>query len=128
MGTFLGFTSDRKFDSIVDVLAHYISRLALVGFIEIFSFFLRLYRSTLEEIRIYQEKLNSAANQKVAIELVWALNEPAARAAFATTLLTAKSHADAKTPSSDDVEAHALAKVVGQLVKLVPSSGVGKQS
>jgi len=56
-----------------------------------------------------------------------ALNDPAAKSAFATTLLTAKTKAEVGRSSSDYVDVHALAKVVGQLGKLVPSSSTSKQ-
>ncbi|WP_447775654.1 hypothetical protein [Variovorax boronicumulans] len=125
---FMVLTSDRKFDTIVDVLSHYLPRLSLVVFIEIFSFFfLRLYRSTLDEIRFYQERLNESASQKVAIELAWALNDSEARAAFARTLLTSRKGGEARAMASEDIDLNALAKVVAQLVKLVPSGSTAKQ-
>ncbi|MDM0007478.1 hypothetical protein QTI51_22945 [Variovorax sp. J22G73] len=125
---YMVFTSDRKFDSIVDVLSHYVPRLTLVVFIEVFSFFfLRLYRSTLDEIRFYQERLNDAATQRVAIELAWALGDSEARAAFANTLVTTKGRTEAKSTSSDEVDINALATVVAQLVKLMPAGSPGRQ-
>lgn len=126
---YMVFTSDRKFDSIVDVLSHYVPRLTLVVFIEVFSFFfLRLYRSTLDEIRFYQEQLNDAATQRVSIELAWALTDSAARAAFANSLLTSKSRVEAKVATADEVDVNALAKLVTQLAKLVPAGSGGKQA
>jgi hypothetical protein len=57
------------FTSVASVLSHYIPRLSTVIFIEIFSFFfLRLYRSTLIEIKYYQNELTTLALLQIALE------------------------------------------------------------
>ena len=48
------------FDSVYRLLSYYIPRITVVVFIEVFSFFfLRLYRSTLAEIKYYQNELTT---------------------------------------------------------------------
>jgi len=54
------FFSEISFASLVDLLAHYIPRISLVIFVEIFAFFfLKLYKSNLQEIKYFNnEKTN----------------------------------------------------------------------
>ena len=68
---FLGyFVVKEDFNSIeiINVTLHFISRLSLVIFIELFSFFfLKLYRTSLSEIKYYQNELTNVELQQVAI-------------------------------------------------------------
>ncbi|SFO83031.1 hypothetical protein SAMN05443579_106372 [Variovorax sp. PDC80] len=124
--TVMVFTSNRDFKNLIDVASHYVPRLALVVFIEIFSFFfLRLYRSTLDEIRRYQEKLNDAATQRVALELAWALNDPALKADISKALIVSRPQPSSPT-GPDDLDVNAVVRAVGQLSKLMPAAGGSK--
>jgi hypothetical protein len=58
-----------NFDSFTDLSSHYVPRITTVIFIEVFSFFfLRLYKSSLMEIKYYQNELTTLAAQQVALE------------------------------------------------------------
>jgi hypothetical protein len=83
------------FSSLTALLSHYVPRVTVVLFIEVFSFFfLRLYRATLAEIRLYQQDITSLMLRQVALETVWSAGDTNARATLAkelvaTTLTTA---------------------------------------
>lgn len=57
------------FTSWTHLLSHYIPRVATVVFIEVFSFFfLKLYRSSLNEIKYYQNELTRLDIQRISID------------------------------------------------------------
>ncbi|MES2139526.1 MAG: hypothetical protein V4511_07440 [Bacteroidota bacterium] len=58
--TYEVFFSEINFEKMVDLLSHYIPRISLVIFVEIFAFFfLKLYKSNLQEIKYFNnEKTN----------------------------------------------------------------------
>jgi hypothetical protein len=63
------FDESRSADTVAAELSHYIPRVTTVTFIEVFSFFfLRLYRTSLQEIKFYQNELTSLAGQQIALE------------------------------------------------------------
>lgn len=69
--------------------AHYIPRLSLVIFIEVFSFFfLRLYKATLNEARLYNDELTRLTIQWVATEVGMLAEEKGSMAALAKELLS----------------------------------------
>jgi hypothetical protein len=56
----------------LQLATHYIPRIALAVFIEVFSFFfLRLYKTTLDESRRYNDDLSRLTLQWVAVETGW---------------------------------------------------------
>jgi hypothetical protein len=72
------------------IAGHYIPRVTIVVFIEVFSFFfLRLYKSTLEELRSYHDDLTKLTLQRVAVESSWLSKEASAKTALAKDLLSA---------------------------------------
>lgn len=72
----------------LELAAHYIPRLSIVIFLEVFAFFfLRLYRSTLAEVRLYQLDLTRLSTQAAAIELMFTSSNEAERAATAAALI-----------------------------------------
>ena len=75
-------------DSVTKILAYYIPRVSVVIFIEVFAFFfLRLYKSTLHEIRLYQLDLTSLALCETAVETAWASADPSAKGVLSSQLL-----------------------------------------
>lgn len=76
------------FDSIPKVAAHYLPWLSVTIFIEVFSFFfLRLYKSTLDEARRYHDDLTRLTLQWVATDTGRFSVEPTAMAALAKDLI-----------------------------------------
>lgn len=93
-----------EFESLTQLLSHYIPRVTIVLFIEIFSFFfLRLYRSTLGEIRVYQEDITALTLRQVALETAWSSSDKAARAALARELVTSSIVPKADTKENKDI-------------------------
>jgi len=111
-----------KFESIVDLLSHYVPRVTIVIFIEVFSFFfLRLYRATLSEIRTYQDDLTLLAIQHVAVETAWTSPDPIARTTLSKELLAQRGKTDSqyKTSTGQPFDPDALAKLLVQFSKIV---------
>lgn len=87
--TYMVLGTNSSFDSLTALLSHYVPRVTVVLFIEVFSFFfLRLYRSTLAETRSYQEDLTTLTLRQVALETAWSASDPTARATLAKELVT----------------------------------------
>jgi len=92
------------FKSITDLLSHYIPRVTVVLFIEVFSFFfLRLYRATLAEIRLYQQDITALALRQVALETVWSAADANARATLAKELVASTIAVSAEGKAARDI-------------------------
>lgn len=64
----LGATQ-HTFSNIPDLLAHFIPRVSVAAFIEVFSFFfLKLYKTGLQEIKYFQNELTNVEMKSLAIE------------------------------------------------------------
>jgi hypothetical protein len=104
---YMVLASTLNFDSLTSVVAHYLPRLAIVVFIEVFSFFfLRLYRATLAEMRTYQTDLTALTVQFVAVQAALSAKNPDSASSLSRELLGAKSVQDLtvkeiKTPEID---------------------------
>lgn len=62
-------STEQKFTNLPDLLAHFIPRVSIAAFIEVFSFFfLRLYRSGIQEIKYFQNELTNIDMRVVALE------------------------------------------------------------
>nr|CBA32536.1 hypothetical protein Csp_D32640 [Curvibacter putative symbiont of Hydra magnipapillata] len=112
-----------NFDSLTSLLSHYIPRLGLVLFIEIFSFFfLRLYKATLAEMRLYQTDLSTLTIQHVAVVASLSTGDHSGAAALSKELLACKP-AVAEPPSlkGNEVDPKALAELVQALAKILPA-------
>jgi hypothetical protein len=58
-----------QFTNITTLLSHYIPRITMVVFIEVFAFFfLKLYKASLDQIQFYQNELTALEIQHVALE------------------------------------------------------------
>jgi len=76
---FMVLTSNVQRDNILDLLWHFIPRLSIVIFIEVFSFFfLRLYRTTLNEIKYFQNELTNVDLKFAGLEASLALEDSTA--------------------------------------------------
>ena len=114
--TYMVLGSTINFDSLTSVLAHYLPRLALVVFIEVFSFFfLRLYRATLAEMRTYQTDLTTLTIQFVAVQAALSARTPESAIALSKELLATKSTSEAK--SKDQKFSEAEAKAISELLQ-----------
>lgn len=110
------------FDSIPHLLSHYIPRVTIVTFIEVFSFFfLRLYRTSLLEIRTYQDNLLELTKLRVGVEVGFTSSDSGARVMLAKELLSSKlqlSKGEEKSPPREGVDAAVLAGLAQELAKL----------
>ncbi|MBI5529302.1 MAG: hypothetical protein HY897_23505 [Deltaproteobacteria bacterium] len=62
------FDESTSADTFAAALSHYVPRVTTVTFIEVFSFFfLKLYRTSLAEIKFYQNELTSLASFQIAL-------------------------------------------------------------
>lgn len=85
----------------LELAAHYVPRLSIVIFLEVFAFFfLRLYKNTLAEVRLYQLDLTRVSTQASAVELVFTSCDGAERAATAAALINAEWSGPRATESS----------------------------
>lgn len=58
--SYMVFSSNSSFKSIADMLYHYVPRLSLIVFIEVFAyFFLRLYKLNLSDMKYFQNELTT---------------------------------------------------------------------
>jgi len=86
--SYLVTSAQREFVSTTAVLAHFLPQVALAVFVELFAFFfLRLYRASLSEIRVYQADLTRLGIQRISVELARADSVKPGLTAFATSLL-----------------------------------------
>jgi hypothetical protein len=107
----------QKIDDLPSILVHYVPRLTLVIFVEVFSFFfLRLYRASLFEIRTYQEDLTRLAIQEVAVTSAWTISDKAARAVLSTSLIATSKAIPAKLEKTSD--SAAMVDLVERLAKV----------
>lgn len=124
--TYMVLGSSINFDSLTSVLAHYLPRLALVVFIEIFSFFfLRLYRATLAEMRTYQTDLTALTIQFVAVQAALSARTPDSAIALSKELLATKplSEAIAKDQKFSEADAKAVSELLQGAAKALLPKG-----
>lgn len=110
------------FASLTALLSHYVPRVAVVLFIEVFSFFfLRLYRSTLAEMRSYQEDIIALAQRQVAIEMAWTSSDPTARASLAKELVavSATTRVNAKENKELSVDPELVTELLQKFAKVL---------
>lgn len=63
------FGSSVNYQNIIDLLSYYIPRIAFIIFIEVFAyFFLKLYKSNLEDIKYYQNELTNIESKIIALK------------------------------------------------------------
>ena len=114
--TYMVLGSTVNFESATSLLSHYLPRLALVVFIEVFSFFfLRLYRATLAEMRTYQTDLTALTLQHVAVIAALSSSSPDGAAALSKELLAAKAQAPGEPKDAKPSEADP--KVLAELLQ-----------
>ncbi|MBI5526758.1 MAG: hypothetical protein HY897_10535 [Deltaproteobacteria bacterium] len=111
-------------DTFAAALSHYVPRVTTVTFIEVFSFFfLRLYRTSLEEIRFYQNELTSLAGHQIALETSRQTSDPACLRQVLDRIVRHNPNASiestlAKLDSKDDARPDGLVAVVKQIATL----------
>jgi hypothetical protein len=130
---YMVLTATDSFSSWPQLLSHYIPRVTTVVFIEVFSFFfLRLYRSSLSEIKYYQNELTTLDAQRIALEAAGNSRDPKALASVISSIgRTNRNHNSEKRAeeavNSKDLKEAAdvlenLAKVVSSTVRRAGSS------
>ena len=121
----LGVSTEIK--TVTELLQYYVPRVSTAAFIEIFSFFfLRLYRSSLSEIRYYQDELTRLSQSRVVL-LAAEASEDGETLADAIRLLAngrgAVRPSDSAKNLSVAVDSKELANLVEQAIKVSTSLG-----
>ena len=113
---YMEFGPRPKLASWQDIAQHYIPKLSIVIFIEVFAFFfLRLYKSTLEELKSYHDDLTRITIQRVAVEAAWVTKDAGAKMALTKSLLTiTKENKPENSPSASKGEE---IKVIEEVLK-----------
>jgi hypothetical protein len=104
-----------------EILAHYIPRLSTVVFIEVFSFFfLRLYKTTLDDSKFYQLQLLSLTTTDIALQAAMKTGDAAVMAAVISQI--ARGRADqvpqAGASKSGELDAKGFADLLEKFGKL----------
>ncbi|WCC41444.1 hypothetical protein PJJ26_08065 [Tenacibaculum finnmarkense] len=72
----LVFEKDIDFSNYKDVLSHYLPRISISIFIEVFSFFfLRLYRSNLNDVKYFENERTNIKSKLLALKASYLLND-----------------------------------------------------
>jgi hypothetical protein len=120
--TYMVLGTNSSFESLTALLSHYVPRVTVVLFIEVFSFFfLRLYRSTLAEIRSYQIDITALTLKQVALETAWSASDPTARITLAKELVTsaASTHTAAKEDKDVSIDPELITDLLQKFAKVV---------
>lgn len=108
--------------TVTALLTYYIPRVSVAIFIEVFAFFfLRLYKTTLQEIRLYQSDMTQLAITGAAIESAWASSDSTAKILLSTELLgflQGKGTVQSETKSRD-VDPRKLAELLQDFARMV---------
>lgn len=98
--------------------AHYLPRLSIVVFTEVFAFFfLRLYRNALTDIRAYQVDLTAMTNNATAVEMAFSSGRASDQTAISIALIG--SCATPLQPTPENSSSKADAKFIGELALLI---------
>lgn len=109
----------RPMEDLNAILTYYIPRVTIAIFIEVFAFFfLKMYRATLAEIRLYQADVTRLNLQAVCVELA---GQSEALRSFAETLVERPSPEKA-VKMDESVDVRAVISLVEKLSKLLPQS------
>lgn len=100
--SFMVVGTAQNFDNLPSILSHYVPRISVVLFIEVFSFFfLRLYRTTLSEIRTYQGDITNLCLKQIAVEAVWGNIDNSSRTSLSKDLIASAMPSDRKASDSE---------------------------
>jgi hypothetical protein len=112
-----------KFTDVTSLLSHYIPRVTTVAFIEVFAFFfLKLYRSTLEEIKYYQNELTNNSVLAIGVEASIITDDQQARAKLFERLVLSDRNASTRSTPADvhkNMKSKDMAGILEQIVKIV---------
>ena len=122
-------STEIKFNNVPDLLAHFIPRVSVAAFIEVFSFFfLKLYKSGIQEIKYFQNELTNVDMKVIALESAFLKSPNALTEKIAPQLVgTDRNLAPiiAPTDSGKDakqVDPKSLLELLDKVVKLVGSN------
>jgi hypothetical protein len=103
------------------VAIYFISRISTVVFIEVFSFFfLRLYKSTLEEEKYYQNEITARSARHTAIEAAFSVAEGGAMGKL-IELLAGVNQNKGAPPKSEPLEIKEVGALVESAAKVISS-------
>lgn len=121
-------STEQKFSNLPDLLAHFIPRVSVAAFIEVFSFFfLRLYRAGIQEIKYFQNELTNIDMRVVALESTFlktpnALTEKIVPALAITDRNIAPTGlAKAATTDGQQIDAKSLIELLDKFGKIIGS-------
>lgn len=119
---FMVLGTAQNFDTLPAILSHYVPRISVVLFIEVFSFFfLRLYRATLLEIRVYQGDITSLCIKQIAVEAAWTNLNTSDRTSLskdlmASSLASERKASDSEKPAVDPKLVSELLQKFGEVI------------
>lgn len=116
----------QTFGNIPDLLAHFIPRVSVAAFIEVFSFFfLKLYKSGIQEIKYFQNELTNIDMRVVALESTFLTTPNALTEKIAPTLASTDRNVastgltNAKTADGQQLDAKSLLSLLENFSKLI---------
>lgn len=121
--TYMVLGTDAKIDTWTGLLSYYVPRVTVVIFIEVFSFFfLRMYKSNLQEIKFYQQEITKISTQQVIYENSVLSEDKGALVQFVQFSLN-QNHEQSELIQSKDTNAQIehLSKVVQETSKIISS-------
>lgn len=113
------------FTSWTELLSHYIPRLSTVIFIEVFSFFfLRLYKSSLAEVKSYQNELTILDSRRVALAASSVSSDPKTVLAVVTALAKASPSASGPGPEANASvpQVKEISEIIERLAKIAAAT------
>jgi hypothetical protein len=113
---YIVLTAGNVFANLNTLLAHYIPRITVAVFIEVFAFFfLKLYRSALIDIKYYQNELTALASVSIAMEGALSLKDK--KSLSDVVAVIAKANPNASNPSGEEAKGPIDVKDVTDLLE-----------
>jgi hypothetical protein len=111
-----------------ELLQYYVPRVSTAVFIEVFSFFfLRLYRSSLEEIRYYQDELTRLTERRIALLAAEASGDSDLLGAVVSSLAPdAELHLQAGPSPADPEDLKGLSNLLEMIARVLRTGVAGK--
>ncbi|MBD8643700.1 hypothetical protein IFT63_08870 [Stenotrophomonas sp. CFBP 13724] len=114
---YIAASESPKNTTLASLAAHYVPRLSTVIFVEVFAFFfLRLYKSALQDIRAYQQDMSRLSSEAAATELFLFCDDDKDRAVIAGAL-TSSGYRDLRPQSEATTQIDA--KLLGELATII---------
>jgi hypothetical protein len=123
LATFV-FTSNYQGLDVATIIAHFVPRISLVIFIQIFAFFfLRLYRKSLDEIKYYHNEITMVEAIKSAIIIATTSGRSESAELLINRLLALpKNEASSSSTHEKDQSGELLTKIASAIAPLLPKN------